>query len=59
MMAISLKRYHEPEVTSDKVVLKSRRGNSELHIFEPVKLIDVNNKTTIVGPLNLEKKVQP
>lgn len=52
MIGISSKKYREPKVLMDCVILESRDGLSELRVRGSVKYISTKGKSKVYSPRN-------
>lgn len=50
MRAYSSKKYNEPVVTINSVILISKDGTEEIHVQAPIKYIDTRNNAKVYKP---------
>jgi hypothetical protein len=51
MRAFSSKKYKEPIVSGNSLILSSIDGRMEVRVFEPIKFITPDNKSKVFKPM--------
>lgn len=51
MRAFSSKKYNEPIVSENSLILSSVDGSTEVRVFEPIKFITPDNKSKVFKPM--------